>query len=224
MAGSVKRMFSVDRIVITLLFEYLQQNPNDQRRFGLNLSADTIAQNGRFFSFLIKELKTRDIDPARLVFEINEHATNTDRESLIEWIKYLESMGACFALDDFGVGETNFLTIKHLIARSSCFAPCKNFVKIDCSFVNGIDQEDNQEIIQTIANLCRIYNALSIAECVNTRYQYEQLKALGVHLGQGFFGFASEIVDGKEVPMINAKPQLLYEPTTPVYASLIEQE
>lgn len=194
--SNVKCCHKLDRQIVLLLFDYLKNNPSDKRKYGINLSPDAIEQNGRFFQFLIKEIVFRNIDPSRLIFEVNENSAATSRKSVQSSISYLESIGCKIALDDFGIRFLNFMDVKNLKP---------NYIKIDAEFIRDLTDPLSLFVTGTIISLSKLSGALSVAEGVETAQQYQKLKEMGCDFVQGYF------ID---------KPTLLYDPIVPQYPDL----
>lgn len=203
--ASQVRGSSLDRQIVSVLLEYLSVS-GDQRVFGVNLSAGTIASNGVFFEFLLREVERLQINPRQLVFEINENTAAFGKSEIIQWVDRLQSLGFRFALDDFGSAYLNFLDVKKLTkCNLQNGAEClPSYIKIDCQFVRSLDIF-NSFVVRSIAGLATLSNALSVAECVETKEQYLALKEYGVDLVQGY---------------LIEQPQLLYDPPIPVYPRL----
>lgn len=114
----------------------------------------------------------------QLVLEVVEY-TDYDRRSLGEVVRILQSFGICIALDDFGpegVGVDIILELK------------PDFVKIDRSFVPGIDQCLSKRTC--LANLVQHINPSNHAVIVEGIESVEELFAVqdvGVSFSQGYY-------------------------------------
>lgn len=93
----------------------------------------------------------------------------------------LQQSGVSVTVDDFGTCYSNLGNIKKL-------AP--DHIKIDRSFVHGIEAEDNAAsaaIVNAIVALAAAGGATVVAEGVETEVQRKILANLGVHMGQGYY-------------------------------------
>lgn len=112
--------------------------------------------------------------------EITESSIIEDRESAIKTLKKLKTLGVQVQIDDFGTGYSS-LSYLHTLPVDA--------LKIDRSFVNQIDAEDNLagvEIIQTIISLGRELGKKVIAEGVETQNELEKLTEMGCGYIQGY--------------------------------------
>jgi diguanylate cyclase (GGDEF)-like protein/PAS domain S-box-containing protein len=125
-------------------------------------------------------------NPARLELEITESTLFDNVDSLIEKMQALRALGLSFALDDFGTGYSSLSHLKRLPL---------NMLKIDKSFVNDIEVNQNDEIIvQTIIRMGQTLGLEVIAEGVETEAQRAILQRHGCENFQGY-------LFGKPVPI-----------------------
>lgn len=117
--------------------------------------------------------------PRQLIaFEVTESAMAGNEKRLQETIDLLHQKGFEIMLDDFGVGYSSIKTISDLHFDT---------VKIDKSFVDGIGQEQWENIIRYTIALSKQMNMKVVAEGVETREQYEFLAANGCDAIQGYY-------------------------------------
>ena len=98
----------------------------------------------------------------------------------------LRSQGISIALDDFGTG---FSSLTHL----------RDFpidkIKIDRSFTNGINRDQNSlMIVQALTSMGHSMSLEIVAEGVENERESEMLTHLGCRLGQGYFFSHAESV------------------------------
>ncbi|WP_456401201.1 EAL domain-containing protein [Persephonella sp.] len=94
-------------------------------------------------------------------------------------IENLRKMGFEISIDDFGTG---FSTLKYLANLNV------DSIKIDMSFIKDMLSDENvYKLVQSIINIAKIFNIKTIAEGVETKEQYEELKRLGCDRYQGFY-------------------------------------
>lgn len=118
------------------------------------------------------------LPPSCIHFEVTEGVLISDVDSALDVLNRLKRIGVGLELDDFGKGYSS-LSYLHRYPFDS--------LKIDRSFVSGLDrQEDSQTIVQTIIALGHALGLIVIAEGVETKDQKDLLRDLGCELGQGY--------------------------------------
>jgi len=126
-------------------------------------------------------------DCDRLVFELLEDESVRDFKVIKTFIQNVKKRGVCIAIDDFGAGYSNF-------ERLLEFEP--DLIKIDGSLIKNImNNEYNQNIVETIVSFAKKQNIHTIAEFVETKEIFEYLHGLGVDYSQGYyFGKPTELI------------------------------
>jgi EAL domain-containing protein (putative c-di-GMP-specific phosphodiesterase class I) len=178
------REAEVDRQCVAVVLEAARTLPANVR-IGVNVHASTLARDHGFIDFLDEAAERNSIDVDRLVVEIVEHAPPWDIEAFRRTLDALRDRGAAIALDDVGLGHSNFLMI--LECRPSYF-------KIDRYFVSGAKTDIyRQAILVSIAELARPFAARVVAEGVETEADLETVRRAGIDLVQGYlFGEPNE--------------------------------
>lgn len=118
-----------------------------------------------------------------LEVEITESAAMTDVINTVKVLKQLKQFGIKLSIDDFGKGYSSLAYLSQL--------PVDN-LKIDKYFVSRLspnfkDHMVNLNIIRTIISLAQSLGLNTVAEGIETPNQYNTLKSLGCHMGQGIF-------------------------------------
>jgi EAL domain-containing protein (putative c-di-GMP-specific phosphodiesterase class I) len=184
------READVDRACVTAIFKAARRLSEDTR-IGLNVHASTLAGDPEFLNFFGDAAALGGIEPTRLVVEIVEHAPSYDVGAFLEGLAGLRDIGARVALDDIGLGHSNYRMI--LDSRPDYF-------KIDRYFVKGChDDYYRQAVLASVAQLARPFGALVVAEGIESHADLEAVKVAGIGLAQGFlFGRAcsAEAVSG----------------------------
>jgi EAL domain-containing protein (putative c-di-GMP-specific phosphodiesterase class I)/GGDEF domain-containing protein len=118
-------------------------------------------------------------EPHRVVIEITERTAIKDYPKIREVLKGYREKGYRFAVDDAGSGYAGLGSIANLEP---------DFIKLDISLINCIDTNFiKQNLVETMVRFANDQNAMVIAEGVEREEEFETVKALGVHLVQGFF-------------------------------------
>lgn len=124
-------------------------------------------------------LDTYKEDCPRLVFELLEDESVRDFKVIKEFVQSVKKRGVSIAIDDFGAGYSNF-------ERLLEFEP--DIIKIDGSLIrNIIDNEYNQNVVETIVTFAKKQDIQIIAEFVETKEIFEYLYQLGVDYSQGYY-------------------------------------
>lgn len=132
-----------------------------------------------FVQYLSSLIEEYNIPPHYLEMEITETCFVPGDDKNIDMLKSLRKLGVRISLDDFGTGYTAFgQLIKYPI----------DTIKIDRIFTNAINTESKtKQLIDVIIDMARVYNLNVIAEGIETEKQFEYIKKIGCHQGQGFF-------------------------------------
>lgn len=144
---------------------------------GVNLSRAYLNDVDSIYS--IKEIVDKyEIPTSYIKLEITESAITNREEELIEIIRVMHELGFGVSLDDFGVGYSSLVSINNL-----------NFdvLKIDKSFVDAIGTEKGNALISYTITLAKNLGMKLIAEGIETKKQYEFLKALQCDAIQGYY-------------------------------------
>lgn len=124
-------------------------------------------------------LSETGLAPWNLVLEITESDIMDDAASTIGTLQQLKAIGVGIAIDDFGTGYSSLSYIKRFPV---------DYLKIDRSFVDRLDQDaESEAIVSTIISLAHTLGLQVIAEGVETSAQLEQLRALDCDLVQGYY-------------------------------------
>ncbi|KAB0265752.1 putative bifunctional diguanylate cyclase/phosphodiesterase [Microvirga brassicacearum] len=115
----------------------------------------------------------------RLELEITESVLLNENESTVATLHELRGLGIRIAMDDFGTG---YSSLSYL--RSFPF----DKIKIDQSFVRELStRADCLAIVQSIASLGASLRMTTSAEGVETKGQFDQIRAAGCTEVQGFY-------------------------------------
>jgi EAL domain-containing protein (putative c-di-GMP-specific phosphodiesterase class I)/DNA-binding NarL/FixJ family response regulator len=115
----------------------------------------------------------------RLVLEVTEHARVDDYDALKAALRGLRECGARLAIDDAGAG---FASLQHIVR----LAP--NFIKLDITLTHEIDVDPIRRALATaLISFASDTGAAIIAEGIETRAEFDVLRALGASYGQGYY-------------------------------------
>lgn len=177
-ARRMNREAEADRASLATILHAARALPA-QTRLGVNVHASTLARDPEFLPFLGDAARHSGIGVERLVVEIVEHAPPWDVAALRNALDGLRSIGADIALDDVGLGHSNFKMI--LECRPSYF-------KIDRYFVHGAEPDfHRQAVLASVAQLALPFAARVVAEGVESEADLRAARAAGIHLVQGYY-------------------------------------
>jgi diguanylate cyclase (GGDEF)-like protein len=150
---------------------------SDEVSVAINLSPAQM-KNPSLISTVVGALASAHLDPARLEIEITENLLMQETEHNLRTLHALKNLGVRIALDDFGTGYSSLSYLR-------VFPFDK--IKIDQSFVRGIDQShENQAIVRAVISLARDLGMQVTAEGVETEQQAAILSGLGCTNVQGY--------------------------------------
>ena len=108
----------------------------------------------------------------------------SDLDQLMVFVDTIKEMGCQAAIDDFGVGYTNFRILKLLKA---------DFVKIDGAFIKNVcNDAGDQVFVKSMVELARAFNMKTVAEWVGDAATARYLTDLGIDYLQGYHFGASQ--------------------------------
>lgn len=170
-------MAMLDHWVIRNVIELLRRFPQ-LHRVAINLSAQAFRDES-LLALVEAELQEKNIDPARIIFELTESASMANVAATQRMINRLHQLGCSFALDDFGTGFSTFSYLKQFPAES---------IKIDGSFIAQLDQSrEDQAVVRAITDVARALGKRTVAEYVESDAVLSLVRELGIDYAQGFF-------------------------------------
>ncbi len=130
-----------------------------------------------FVDMVARALRTTGADPTLLEIEITEAAIMSSAEPVLATLQAIHRMGIRVAIDDFGTGYSSFAYLKRFAVDS---------LKIDRTFVEGIEHEENFAIARSILSVAHTLGLPVTAEGIETSAQGEIMGELGCDRLQGF--------------------------------------
>jgi Amt family ammonium transporter len=122
-------------------------------------------------------LSETGLAPERLKLEITEGAVLDGSDQILATLNELHALGVQLGLDDFGTGYSALSYLQRYPFQT---------IKIDRSFVNGMHESRNLEIIRAIVAMAGGLAMSVTAEGVETEEQLAHLQALSCGFGQGY--------------------------------------
>jgi diguanylate cyclase (GGDEF)-like protein len=172
-------MPEVDRWVISHSLERLAKlrRASPTLRFTINVSGASFV-DGKLDEFVARELRSHDLPPAAVVFEITEQVAVGSITDAARQIRALMAIGCEFAIDDFGAGYSSLNYLKQLPMQ---------YIKIDGAFIGQLmDNPVDQVIVRSIAEIARTLGKKTVAEFVSSEQTAALLRKRGVDYAQGY--------------------------------------
>lgn len=144
----------------------------------INVHASTLERDREFANFLQSAAEANSFDPKNLIIEIVESVSFWDRSGFTATLEELRSLGVAIALDDIGVGQSNYRML--LESRPDYF-------KVDRHIVNGVYSDPfRQAVLESVLLLAGRFNARVVAEGVEQKKDLDTLLEIGIDLIQGY--------------------------------------
>ncbi|CAB4898052.1 unannotated protein [freshwater metagenome] len=155
-----------------------QTNGPPRVRVAVNVAVRQLAGHG-LAEYVAALLVQYGLQPARLELEITETAFLDNLELFSEVLKEISGLGVRISLDDFGTGSASLSHVSRLPM---------NALKIDQSFVKGIDLDDPGAlaIVKGVISIAQAFSFDVVAEGIETAEQLAVLQGLGCRYGQGY--------------------------------------
>ena len=172
----------ITTIVLENSFAALKKMDKD---ISINLSAlDIELKSTR--DIIFKFLEKNQENSHRVVFELLEDENVKDFQLISQFITDVKKLGVKIAIDDFGVGYSNF-------ERLLNYQP--DILKIDGSLIKNIDTNSySLDIVATIVTFAKKQNITIIAEFVENKKIFDILCKLDIDYSQGYYFGKPEIL------------------------------
>jgi diguanylate cyclase (GGDEF)-like protein/PAS domain S-box-containing protein len=143
----------------------------------VNLSARQL-YDPNLVSQVATVLRTTALDPDALWLEITESVLMDDAPTAARIFAELRALGVHLVVDDFGTGYSSLSYLQAFPVE---------MLKIDRSFVQGLDEDDGSEaIVRAVISLAGSLKLRVVAEGVERSSQLERLDQLGCDAFQGY--------------------------------------
>lgn len=169
---------AVDRACIETALRTAKQLPGDPI-LSLNVHASTLGRDREFPSFLRRQAERYGFSPTHLIVEIVEHTPFWEGPSFAAALDSLRQMGIAIALDDVGLGHSNY----HMILECS-----PEYLKLDRYLVRGCSHDKRRRaVLETTIRLADRLLSAVVVEGIENADDLAAVQALNVRLAQGFF-------------------------------------
>ncbi|WP_041521792.1 putative bifunctional diguanylate cyclase/phosphodiesterase [Gilvimarinus agarilyticus] len=155
-------------------------------RLAINISSRQL-ELPDFAQFVREQLHINRIPADQLELEITERVLINDDKATNDNINALAELGVRFSVDDFGTGYSSLGYLQRYPLST---------LKIDRSFVSGINQNDNAlQLVKTILVLAQGLGMSTVAEGIEDEQQRALLLQVGCEQAQGFLLSIPEAID-----------------------------
>ena len=146
-------------------------------RLSINMSAQSIGYPK--WVRILEDGLHKSPDLARnLILEMTEKSVMAAPEVARYFMNDMQKLGLCFALDNFGAGQTSLVQLRDFYF---------DIVKMDGQFTKDLAQSaDNQALIQAVIGIAASFEMFCVAQNVETASDAEVLTTLGVDCLQGY--------------------------------------
>lgn len=169
--------------VLEKVCAFINTNEQKLQQLGMNSIAVNLSARQFFSSRLVATVrmlfKQYNIKPGQIEFELTESMVMDDVDQAIGIMRTIRRLGSALSIDDFGTGYSSLSYLKQFPI---------NTLKIDRSFIKDIPEDKNDiEIAYTIIAMAHNMGLTVVAEGVETREQWQLLKAQHCDHLQGYY-------------------------------------
>jgi len=171
------RESEVDLLAIGAALREARDLPGEPS-LSLNVHAATLERDDSLAGSLAVLCAENAVPLERIIIEIVEHAPPWSGPQLLASLAELRSLDVRIALDDVGLGQSNFRMIL------DCHP---NLLKIDRHFVHGCHADPHRcAVVQSIADLAVRLGGQAVAEGIEDERDLKAVTGLGIDLVQGY--------------------------------------
>jgi len=162
---------ALELLAVRRAFERLPAMP-DGTKLGVNLSVEALMTPA-----VVDEVIAHAT--GNLWVEITEHSQVPDYPALREITERLRAAGVLIVVDDAGAG---YASLSHILQLRP------DIIKLDISLTRDIDTDPvRAALARSLMGFATEADAKILAEGVETRAEYDKLRAIGVHFAQGYY-------------------------------------
>ncbi len=145
----------------------------------INFTPNAIYDPAFCLDSTVRMIDDGGLDRKRVVFEVTESERLPDLDHLVRIVGYYRDKGLGVALDDVGAG---YASLQVLLGLKP------DYVKLDMSLVRNVDTTPHHAVLlRKLVEACRELGLLTVAEGVETRAEWDWLRAHGVDFVQGYY-------------------------------------
>jgi len=165
----------VDQSCVVAICDAVMNLP-PEIRVNVNVHAATLGHKPGFVEFFHSQAKRRALALDRFTIEIVEHAPTCNIPGLLDGITALRDLGVRIALDDVGLGQSNYRMML------DCHP---EYFKLDAYFVRGLTGDPKRRaVVESVATLAKALGSSVVAEGVELNQDLALLGRMGIELVQ----------------------------------------
>lgn len=170
---------NVDFCVLRQVLECLRRWKQEHRKLmpiSVNFSRVHF-RDQHFCDRVIGMLREYEVEPEYIEIEVTESCISGNKMDMIQQMAQLRKYGLKIAMDDFGIGYSSL---------GMLFDADVDIVKVDKSFIDHYETDQEQQYINRIGQLVRAAGKDIIFEGVETQQQVDFLRNYGYEKAQGY--------------------------------------
>jgi EAL domain-containing protein (putative c-di-GMP-specific phosphodiesterase class I) len=166
---------AVDRTCVAAICNAASRLPVETR-VNVNVHAATLGHGSGFVEFFKRHVKERSLSLDRFTLEIVEHAPTCNVPQLTDSIIELRDSGVRIALDDVGLGQSNYRMMLDCHPQ---------YFKLDAYFVRGLAGDSKRmAVVRSLVALAGMLDSVVVAEGASSEDDLLRLAEVGVTLVQ----------------------------------------
>ena len=175
-----KLIHKVDRFIAE---QVCREQPELKQKAGMDIPVSINLSRLDFMLTNVVEsitdiVKKNNVDASNLHIEVTESALEQDSEELRNKMTELRDAGFEIWLDDFGSGYSSLNSLQDFRF---------DVIKVDMKFMRTLESNPQTKIIvKSIIEMTKNLKLRSLMEGVETQYQYDFIKEIGIDMAQGF--------------------------------------
>ncbi len=184
------------RALTECVIEFSTRAAGDWWRSGLGMQLSLNLPLGHISSsdwnlpeFVAGALAASGLPGEAVQFEVTEEGLLGDARVAAELLDQLSELGATVSIDDFGTGHFSLRQLQSLPIEE---------LKLDRSLVAALNEDEDRTIIRSTIHLAHQMGLAVVAEGVETKEAWRQLRSMGCERAQGFL--IAKPLPAREVP------------------------
>lgn len=186
---AAKKIGAITKITRMIIEKSCKMFASSDMCFSINITKEDLMEH--YLPKFLKEMTQKyNIKKEQITLEILEEISVYGSNKVLDELLALKNEGYKIALDDFGSENASFSRMLDLKI---------DILKIDAMFIKNIHTHKNSRlIVESIANLAKLFGYEVVAEFVHNEEVLEVLKEIGIEQSQGYhFSAPVEIPDFK---------------------------